>query len=52
MRDRALHAALRAFVDDAALTLSTEVAAGAEVPFELAAEGGSGRRGSPSSSGR
>ncbi len=46
MRDRALHAALRAFVDDAALTLSTEVAAGAEVPFELVAEGGS-RRSTP-----
>ncbi len=40
MRDRALHAALRAFIDDAALTLSAEVAAGAEVPFELAAQGG------------
>jgi hypothetical protein len=40
MRDRALHAALRAFTDDAALTLSADVAAGAEVPFELAAEGG------------
>jgi hypothetical protein len=41
MRDPALHAALRAFAEEAALALAAEVAGGAEVPFELA-ESGSG----------
>src|SRR3712207_7735798 len=39
MRHRSLHTALRAFADEAALALAAEVADGAEVPFELAAEG-------------
>ena len=39
MRHRPLHSALRAFADDAATALAREVADGAEVPFELAAEG-------------
>jgi hypothetical protein len=39
MRHRPLHSALRAFADDAAVALAAEVAAGAEVPFELAESG-------------
>lgn len=39
MRHRPLHSALRAFADDAATALAREVADGAEVPFELEAEG-------------
>jgi hypothetical protein len=39
MRHRPLHSALRAFADDAAFALAKDVADGAEVPFELAAEG-------------
>ena len=39
MRHRPLHSALRAFADDAATALAQDVADGAEVPFELAAEG-------------
>ena len=39
MRHRPLHSALRAFADDAATALAREVAEGAEVPFELEAEG-------------
>jgi hypothetical protein len=39
MRHRKLHTVLRAFADDAAAALAAEVAAGAEVPFELASQG-------------
>ena len=39
MRHPSLHAALRAFADEASAALAAEVAAGAEVPFELATEG-------------
>ncbi|HEV3002000.1 MAG TPA: hypothetical protein VGW75_14755 [Solirubrobacteraceae bacterium] len=39
MRHRNLHTVLRAFAEDAAAALAAEVAAGEEVPFELAAEG-------------
>ena len=39
MRHRKLHTVLRAFADDAAAALASDVAAGAEVPFELASEG-------------
>ena len=39
MRHRPLHAALRAFADEASAALAGDVAEGAEVPFELAAEG-------------
>jgi len=41
MRDPSLHAALRAFAEEAAFALAADVARGAEVPFELA-ESGSG----------
>ena len=40
MRHRPLHTALRAFADEAATALAAEVAAGAEVPFELDTAGG------------
>ncbi len=39
MRHRPLHTALRAFADEAATALAADVAAGDEVPFELATEG-------------
>lgn len=45
MRDEALHEVIKAFTADAAGTLASEQAAGAEIPFEvIEAEG---RRGSP-----
>ena len=52
MRHRPLHTALRAFADEAATALAAEVAAGAEVPFELDTAGSSAaaprrRRGTP-----
>src|SRR5687768_14422864 len=40
MRHRKLHTVLRAFADDAASALAADVAAGHEVPFELASQGG------------
>jgi hypothetical protein len=40
MRHRKLHTVLRAFADDAAAALAADVAAGHEVPFELASQGG------------
>src|SRR5688500_14865701 len=40
MRQLPLHTALRAFADEASSALAGEVAGGAEVPFELAEEGG------------
>ena len=43
MRHRPLHTALRAFADEAATALAADVAAGDEVPFELATEGGTHR---------
>ena len=43
MRHRPLHTALRAFADEAATALAAEVAAGAEVPFELETAGSTGR---------
>jgi hypothetical protein len=46
MRDRQLHAALRAFAEEASWTLSAQTAEGAEVPFEIVEEGGA--RGRPS----
>lgn len=45
MRDGRLSGALRAYTKEAAALLAAETAAGAEVPFELAAE--PGRRGTP-----
>ncbi len=45
MRHRTLHTALRGFADDAAAALAAEVAAGEEVPFELATEGTTRRTG-------
>ncbi len=42
VRNTALHAALAAFTEDAALTLASETAGGAEVPFELSEERGGG----------
>ncbi len=47
MRHRTLHTALRGFADDAAAALAADVAAGEEVPFELAAEGTTRRTGVP-----
>ena len=47
MRHRKLHTALRAFADDAATALAAEVAAGAEVPFELDESGTYARFGTP-----
>jgi hypothetical protein len=47
MRHRPLHSALRTFADDAAVALAAEVAAGAEVPFELAESGAPSRRRTP-----
>lgn len=41
MRHRTLHTALRAFADEAARALAAEVAAGAEVPFDLGTAGSS-----------
>jgi hypothetical protein len=38
VRNTALHAALAAFTEDASLSLASETAGGAEVPFELAEE--------------
>src|SRR3954470_11096768 len=40
MRSHTLHAALRAFAEEAAAQLADDAAAGAEVPFELVEEGG------------
>src|SRR3954447_2552463 len=40
MRSDTLHAALRAFAEEAAAQLADDTAHGAEVPFELAEEGG------------
>lgn len=45
MRDRQLHATLHAFAEEAAWTLAAQMAAGAELPFEVVEEGG--RRGGP-----
>jgi hypothetical protein len=45
MRHRQLHSALRAFAEDAATALAADVAAGAEVPFELAEVERGGPRG-------
>ena len=42
MRNRALHGALRDFAVEAAAHLSAEVAAGAELGFDVAEEPGSG----------
>jgi hypothetical protein len=39
MRHRPLHTALRAYAEEASAALAADVAAGAEVPFELATEG-------------
>jgi hypothetical protein len=47
MRHRHLHAALRAFAEEAALQLAADTAEGAEVPFEVV-ESRPGRRGDPS----
>src|SRR3954471_10643305 len=38
MRDRQLHAALRAFAEEAAWSLAAETAGGAELPFEVLEE--------------
>src|SRR3954468_6864335 len=38
MRDRQLHAALRAFSEEAAWTLAAETAGGAELPFDILEE--------------
>src|SRR4051794_36244647 len=38
MRDRQLHAALRAFAEEAAWTLAAETAGGAELPFDILEE--------------
>ena len=35
MRNRSLHEALRAFTEQAALTLDADTHAGAEIPFEV-----------------
>jgi hypothetical protein len=44
MRSLQLETALRSFVDEAADCLQAEIAAGAEVPFELATQGGRGQQ--------
>src|SRR3954452_21320037 len=44
MRSDTLHAALRAFAEEAAGLLSAETAEGAEIPFELVEEGRRGAR--------
>lgn len=44
MRDASLHRLLSAHVEEAGALLAAEAAGGAEVPFELADEGGSGHR--------
>ena len=46
MRNRPLHAALAAFAEEAAFTLASDAADGAEVPFEVVELGG-GRREAP-----
>ncbi len=43
MRHPSLHAALRAYAEEASTALAADVAAGAEVPFELATEGRTSR---------
>jgi hypothetical protein len=45
MRDRHLHATLRAFAEEAAWTLAADTAGGAELPFDVIEEGP--RRGGP-----
>src|SRR3954470_2903398 len=47
MRSHTLHAALRAFAEEAAGQLAEDTAAGAEVPFELAESGPPSRRRTP-----
>ena len=47
MRNRMLHSLLEAFAEDAGLQLAAETANGAEVPFDVVEEPGSGRSGPP-----